>query len=75
MKSEEYLNVLQEGNGDHLEMSSEDRIRDLYDLALKNNFSVAIWRLPDESTTHMVIDSEGYDVPLEIGLEELEKGF
>lgn len=53
----------------------EELFRDFLEIAIQNRYSIAVWRLPDQQAVHFILDSEGYDIPEEIDLEELEKGF
>ncbi len=47
----------------------------LLNLTIDNNFSAALWRLPNQETLHMTVDTEGYKALSDIDLEELPQGF
>lgn len=75
MKSEkntENSNVLERVD---IERNPEIIFRELSNFAIDHNFSLALWRLPDQNTINIILDTEGYSLPEEIDLEVLEKGF
>ncbi len=47
----------------------------LLNFSQQNEYSTAIWRLPNSNTTHQIIDSDGFLGLTDINLEDLEKGF
>jgi len=47
----------------------------LVNFSQQNEYSTAIWRLPNSNTTHQIIDSDGFLGLTDINLEDLEKGF
>jgi isochorismate synthase len=58
-----------------IESNPEILFRKLLNIALDHKCSLALWRLPDQDTIQIILDSEGYDTPEEVDLEVLEKGF
>ena len=47
----------------------------LLDIAFGYSFSTAIWRLPNQNTVHLIIDTGKYQKISEIDLECMSKGF
>ena len=56
-------------------MDSSEALNKLFALSVENKYAIAIWRLPNTSSVQVVIDTDGFDIPGEIDLEELDKGF
>jgi len=54
---------------------SSEELYKLFSLAMENKYTIALWRLPNMSSIHVVIDTDGFEVLGEIDLEELDKGF
>lgn len=47
----------------------------LLDYGVKNNFSVALWRLPNDTKTHLILSKEARVLPTTESLEDLPSGF
>lgn len=47
----------------------------LIDYGVKNNFSVAVWRLPNDSRIHLILSQETQTLPISASLEDLGEGF
>jgi len=52
-----------------------DNLQHLLSFSEKYGYSTAMWRLPNSSTTHQIIDSSGFLPLKDINLEKLDKGF
>ncbi len=52
-----------------------EMLNKLVQFSEENDYSTAIWRLPNSSTTHHIVDTGGFMPVKEINLEELKKGF
>jgi len=51
------------------------KLKQLLNLTTDNNYSAALWRLPNQETIHMTVDTEGYKALSDIDLEKLPQGF
>ncbi len=69
------MQQLKEVSRDLLNLSDIEAFKKLFTVAMNSEFSVALWRLPNQENKHLVIDVSGLQNSVVADLEELQSGF